>query len=75
METIERMCVTCHKVDQGHGVWTTLAGQIPGETQSGLCPDCCRNRFPQFYDDLGPPRKPRKRVGTLLSSITKLIKA
>ena len=73
METSERMCVACHKVDQGHGEWATLAGQHPVNIQPSLCPGCCRDRFPQFYDDLGPPVKGKQRVNALLASIAKFI--
>ena len=75
METTIRVCVSCHKIDQGHGVWTTLAGQSPGNTKKSLCPDCCRSRFPQFYEDLESSEKEKKGVSAILSSITKFIKA
>ena len=74
MEAIVRVCVSCHKMDQGRGLWTAAAGQPPGKTQKSLCPDCCRSRFPQFYDDLGSQPKATKGVSTILTTITKIIK-
>ena len=74
MEALVRMCVSCHKIDHGHGEWTALAGQPPGKTKKSLCPDCCRNRFPQFYDDLAPPPKEKTRVASILTSITKFMR-
>ena len=74
MKAIVRVCVSCHKIDQGHGLWTTLAGHSPGKTKKSLCPDCCRSRFPQFYDDLGSPVKAKKGVSAILTSITRIIK-
>jgi len=74
MESIVRVCVSCHKIDQGHGEWTTLAGHPLGKTKKSLCPNCCRSRFPQFYDDLGPPVKEKQGVSAILTSFTKIIK-
>ena len=74
MESIVRVCVSCHKIDQGQSEWATLAGQRLGKTKKSLCPDCCRSRFPQFYDDLGPAAKEKKGVSAILTSITKMIK-
>jgi hypothetical protein len=74
MDGVELVCVSCRKVDCGNGVWSTLDNPSSGEQKNSLCPECCRQRFPQFYSDFKRPAKRRPVVGGMLSTIANLIK-
>lgn len=45
------VCVCCGKICNGHREWSREAVTIDTEFESrpGLCADCSRRRFPQFY--------------------------
>ena len=66
MGKIELECSCCKKVDNGTGVWSTPQNQLTAERKIGLCPDCCRQRFPQFYSDYQKPHKLRTLMASTL---------
>lgn len=70
MQDIQRICVSCKKVDFGNGIWMHCAGQLDSLPKESLCPECCRKRFPQFYSDYQRPAK--RGIGKLLSSMWNL---
>ena len=55
MEPIETVCALCKRVDRGNGVWSSPTHQPAAEHRTGLCSDCCHQRFPQFYSDYEKP--------------------
>jgi hypothetical protein len=74
MDKVELVCVSCHKVDPGTGVWSA-SDSPPGDTyRESLCPDCCYLRFPQFYSDFRQPTKSQRSFKGLLSSVAGLFK-
>ena len=50
------ICTCCKKADCGDGVWSKLTDEpAPDIIVNVICPDCCHERFPQFYSDYEKP--------------------
>lgn len=75
MEKIEMVCACCQRVDSGNGVWLVPTDQSTTEPKRGLCPECCHQRFPQFYSDYNKRVKHRKGFGRFFSSFNGIFKA
>jgi hypothetical protein len=75
MDKVELMCVSCHKVDPGTGVWSVSDRPQSDTCRESLCPDCCYLRFPQFYSDFRQQSKPQRGFKGLLSSMAGLFKS
>ena len=71
MDKINLVCVSCRKVNPGDGKWLTPKNQIVGELQDSLCPDCCHQRFPQFYSDFIKPSKQKSKWLSFLPNLLK----
>jgi hypothetical protein len=69
MDKIKLVCVSCRNVDPGDGKWLTPNHQIVGELQDSLCPDCCHQRFPQFYSDFIKPSKQKLKWLSFLPNL------
>jgi hypothetical protein len=69
MGKIELECSCCKKVDNGAGVWSPPQHPLATERRVGLCPDCCRQRFPQFYSDYQKPHKFRSLMASTLKTV------
>ena len=74
MGSVDLVCVSCGKVDCGNGVWSAIDNQSSGQQKNSLCPECCRQRFPQFYSDFKRPVKRKPAVGGMLSTLSNFIK-
>jgi hypothetical protein len=65
---ITLICTICNKIDYGDGTWSNLNEKSPKDLATALCPDCCYERFPQFYSDYEDPKERfRKKFSSLLS--------
>ena len=54
-------------MDYGDGTWSDLNEEAPKDVVTALCPDCCHERFPQFYSDYEEPKERfRKKFSGLL---------
>jgi len=69
MDSVELVCLICKKEDRGRGVWSYHDNPSTWEREDSLCPDCCKELFPQFYKDYKRSAKPRFSVGRLLFSV------
>jgi hypothetical protein len=65
----KKVCVVCQKIDGGDGIWTKPTDEYQVPLRNSLCPECCYQRFPQFYSDYQPPISRLKRIPRVLSSI------
>jgi len=58
LQGILPICSSCKKIRSDEGQWTQLETYISGHTEAefshGLCPDCARNLFPDYYDKPKP---------------------
>ncbi|HJV35050.1 hypothetical protein [Geomonas sp.] len=56
------ICASCKKIRSLEGSWTLLEKYISEHSEAefshGLCPECTRKLFPQFFDE-GPDHTPR----------------
>lgn len=71
MDEAEQVCTACNKVAHGDGTWTTPKTHSQGKQINSLCPDCCHQRFPQFYSDYEEPTKRKDRLTGMLTSMAK----
>lgn len=74
MQKVELVCGTCGKVDKGNGLWLGSEKQGKGTHKSAMCPECCHEKFPQFYDDYKPPAKRKLFYFELPALISKYLK-
>jgi hypothetical protein len=56
------ICTTCKKIDYGDGTWSELNEGSPKDVATTLCPDCCHERFPQFYSDYEEPKERFRKI-------------
>jgi|GEM_PF-3456895 len=52
------ICCSCKKIRDDKGYWQQIEAYIAGHYSSiafthGICPDCARNLYPQYYQDMG----------------------
>jgi hypothetical protein len=55
LRTLVPICAYCKNVRNDRGYWEKVEKYIedryPAEFSHGICPDCIRKNFPEFYDD------------------------
>ena len=73
MENVKFVCVSCHKIDNGDGIWTAPPdGHSVVEQTNCLCKNCARQRFPQFYSDLNNHENQKKFTSGLAIVLKKI---
>ena len=52
------ICSSCKKIRDDHGFWNHIEAYIrehsEAEFSHGICPDCARKLYPEYYD-ISPP--------------------
>jgi hypothetical protein len=74
MEEAPLVCMACGKTDRGIGIWSQPDRPWSGTKHDGLCPECCHERFPQFYDDYRPGRRRRWGLAVATNLFARLLK-
>ena len=66
------ICTICKKIDNGGGTWSEFNEEAPKDLVTTLCPECCHERFPQFYSDFEEPKERfKKKFSGLFNSKSK----
>jgi CheY-like chemotaxis protein/HPt (histidine-containing phosphotransfer) domain-containing protein len=65
------ICASCKKIRDDKGYWNQIEAYISDHSEAefshGVCPECAKKLYPEFYDDLYPERKPPPELRILLA--------
>jgi CheY-like chemotaxis protein len=65
------ICASCKKIRDDKGYWNQIEVYISDHSEAefshGVCPECARKLYPDFYDDLYPERTATPELRILLA--------
>ena len=63
------ICMSCNKIENENGVWLDSESSLTDAQANSLCPECCHEKFPQFYSDYKKPKSSNSSLKDILSKI------